>query len=305
MPVAIEQFDLSEYDLVISGSACVAKGAITPVSALHVSYIYAPMRYIWDKYNEYFREKTLLERAIIAPCANYLRVWDVAASDRADVVVADSKYISNAIEKQYRRKPDAIIYPPVDVDKFSLNNRKREDYFLMVTTFEPYKRVELAVEAFSGLSYRLKIVANSGRDRSSISEKLPSNIEILDSVTDKELVGLYQNARALIVSGVEDFGISPLEAMACGTPVIAYADGGALETVIPANPKSGEISDQAPTGMLFYQPTGHSLRDAVEYFVKYDRQEGWDRQALRKHAEGFSKRSFMDNFRNLVDEKLV
>lgn len=306
MPTAIEQFDFREYDLVLSGSSCVAKGVIVPHNVLHISYIYSPMRYSWEMYPEYFGEKSQLpwwQRMVIPPQINYIRMWDVASSNRVDYFVADSKHVADRIEKIYRRKSD-VIYPPVDTDIYKLN-AKKEDFYLVVTGFEPNKRTDLAVGAFNKLKLPLKVVGSTGRFMKSLQKTAGKNIEFLGWQSDNEVRDLYGKARAVIFPGVDDFGIVPLEAMASGTPVIAYAAGGALETVIPSNPPVGRKYRKKPTGTFFYQPTVHSLLDAVKKFRHYDRTKGWDRMKMRKYALGFNKRVFEKNIKGFVEEKMM
>ncbi|MBN2100756.1 glycosyltransferase [Candidatus Dojkabacteria bacterium] len=305
-PTAIEQFDFRDYDLVLSGSSCVAKGVIVPHSVLHVSYSYTPMRYAWEMYDEYFGESSTLplwQRMAIAPQLNYLRMWDVISSNRVDKFIADSKHVADRIEKIYRRD-SVVIYPPVDTDFYKLYAQK-EDYYLMVTTFEPSKRVDLAISAFNRLGLPLKIVGSYGRYRRLFMRRAKENIEFLGWKSDEELRDLYAKAKALVSPGVEDFGIIPLEAISSGTPVIAYAAGGVLETVIPVNPPVGKKYRSKANGIFFYRHTVHDLVDTIEKFAHVDRTKGWDRTKMRKHAVNFGKKRFITNFRKYLETELA
>lgn len=303
-PTAIEQFDFRGYDLVLSGSWCVAKGVIVPHDVLHISYIYSPMRYAWEMYPEYFGSGSMLpfwQRWVIPPQLNYLRMWDSTSSNRADHMVSVSKHIADRVQRAYGRESD-VIYPPVDTDLYKLEAQK-EDYYLMVTTFEPSKRVDIAVEAFNQLGFNLKIVGSTGRYGKVLKKFAEDNIEFLGWKPDEEVRDLYSKAKALVVPGVEDFGIVPLEAMSSGTPVIAFAGGGALETVIPANPPVGKRFRGSPTGMFFYRQTGHDLADVIKKFEKYDRTKSWDRIKLRRHAQKYNKKEFKKKFRKYISER--
>ena len=305
MPSAVEKFDLSCYDLVISSSWCVAKGALVPFTVPHISYMYTPMRYAWDLHDLYFGQSSdysLLLRSLIAPQLTYIRMWDFSSSDRADFFIADSKYVARRIKHTYKRDSN-VIYPPVDVEKFKIG-KNRQEYYLMVTSFEPSKRVDLAVDAFNVLGLNLKIVGRSGRGERRLKSRANPNIEFLGYVEEKKLIELYSEARALIVPGIEDFGISALEASASGTPVIAYAKGGNLESVLPVNPLVVSGISGSPTGVFFYQPTSHSLLDAVELFRRNDRIDSWDREAMRRHAMKFSKQNYIQNMKKEISEDM-
>lgn len=287
-PTLVEQFDLSSYDLVISSSSCVAKGVITRPGTLHISYLFSPMRYVWDLYQDYFgRERagqlTRLGAAIFAP---YLRNWDFYSSSRVDYFVAISNFVKKRIEKFYRREAD-VIYPPVDVERFKKGkNNKKEDYYLLVSALVPYKRVDLAVLAFNQLGYPLKI-AGTGPELPTLRKAARSNISFLEWVGEDDLPDLYAGARGFIFPGVEDFGITVLEAQAAGTPVIAYGAGGALETIIPGK-----------TGLFFDQQTPQRLARTV----KEGEEINWDFGELAANADKFGKKRFYREFESFVAE---
>ncbi len=304
MPTAIERFDFRGYDIVLSGSACVAKGVIVPHDVLHISYIYSPMRYAWEMYDDYFGDKSSMawwKRIVIPPQLHYIRMWDVISTNRVDKLVADSKHVADRIEKIYRREAD-VIYPPVDTERMEIRKRK-EDFYLMVTAFAPNKRVDLAIEAFNKLGLPLKIVGGTGRLQKEMKDRANDNIEFLGWQDDEKVADLYSRARAFVFPGIDDFGITPLEAMASGTPVIAFGGGGALETVVPINPRYGKKYRKSPTGVFFYQPTAHALIDAIELFQKHSRSKGWKREKMRKHAKSFNRKKFKKNFYEYINSE--
>ena len=249
-PLAVEMFDLREFDLVISTSHCVAKGAIPRPDALHISYIHSPMRYAWTLYFSYFSPDrlSLFPRLIIPPAIHRLRIWDESSSARVDHFVANSANVARRIEKYYRRGSD-VIPPPVDTDFFRPDESvPNGDYFLSVSALVPYKRLELAVEVFTRTGAPLKIVGK-GPEYKELRKMAGRNVEFLGSVGAEDLRALYRGARAFLLPGEEDFGIATLEAQACGTPVIALGRGGSLETVVPG-----------VTGLLFFEATVEGLR---------------------------------------------
>ena len=250
-PLAIEQFDLSEYDLIVSSSHCVAKGVRRNNSTYHISYVHTPMRYVWDQFNTYFRQpRTSWPVRIGAELMRpYLQRWDRNTAKRVDTFLCNSNNIRKKILEYYGRESQ-VIYPPVDLSLFKPGDTKA-DFYLMVGAFAPNKRVDLAVHAFNQLKLPLKI-SGSGQDEEYCRSIAGETIEFLGTLSNEKLLELYQQARALVFPGEDDFGITPLEAQACGTPVIAFAAGGVLETV----------TDQ--TGLFFKEQKVEALVKAVE-----------------------------------------
>ena len=254
-PLAIEQFDLSGYDVVLSSSHAVAKGVLTHSNQLHIAYIHTPIRYAWDLYHQYLRESGL-DRGLKGMLAKYflhkIRIWDAASANRVDHYVANSRYIACRIEKIYG-KPSDVIYPPVDVDKFTLREAK-EEFYLTASRMVPYKKVGLIVEAFSQTDKKL-VVVGDGPDMAKIKSKAGKNVELLGFADDETMRDLMGRAKAFVFAAEEDFGITPVEAQACGTPVICFGRGGARETVI-----DGE------SGLYFMEQNVKELLDAVAKF---------------------------------------
>lgn len=282
-PAAIERFDLGPYDLVLSSSHCVAKG-ILPHRALHIAYVHAPMRYVWDQHDSYFGAGSgWMSRTGMALCRSYLQQWDVRSASRVDYFIANSKNVAAKIKNLYGRDA-AAIYPPVDVERFNLHPDVQA-YYLIVSALVPYKRVDIAIEAFNRLRLPLKIVGD-GPLRTRLRKIAEPNIEFLGWVNDQDLAGLYARSQALIFPGEEDFGIVPLEAQASGRPVIAYGRGGALETVVSLEAENASSA----TGMFFSEPNAESLVAAVELFQRI--REGFESANIRRHACKFSRERF-------------
>lgn len=288
-PLAFEQFDLSGFDLVLSNKSAFCHGVITPPETLHVCYCLTPTRFLW-MYEAYRQREGLGRMADLAlrPVLAWLRLWDRLAAERVDHFIAISRAVQTRIKKFYGRD-SAIIYPPVDVERFTPSNRAPGDYYLAGGRLIPYKRVDLAVAAFNQLELPL-IVFGDGRDRAALQDRAGANITFVGRVSWEELAQLFQHCRAFIFPGLEDFGIAPLEAQATGRPVIAFAGGGALDTII-----DGE------TGRLFYQPTAQALADAV-LALDVDQVSP---AACRRNAERFSAERFRRELMNFVDAKLV
>jgi len=291
MPRAIGRLDLSAYDLVISSSHAVAKGVPTRPDQLHVSYVHTPIRYAWDLREAYLRTAGLdrgvkgwLARGIL----RRIRAWDARTAQGVDHFVANSDYIADRIRRAYGRDAD-VIHPPVDVAAFRLR-REKADCYLTASRLVPYKRVDLVVEAFAGMPDRRLRVIGDGPERGKIARLANgrSNIELLGYQPAQVLREAMQSARAFVFAAEEDFGIMPVEAQACGTPVIAYGRGGACETVIDGR-----------TGLLFEEQSVRGIRQAVEAFET--RAGTFDAGAIRRHAETFSQERFRETFSRCVE----
>ncbi len=284
-PHAISRFDLSSFDLVISSSHCVAKGARVPGEIPHVCYCHTPMRYIWDQYDSYFGPGRAgpPTRLAMAMLVGRLRRWDVASSDGVDLFVANSVNVAERIRRYYER--DAVVLHPWVDHAYFTPGEAPGGYYLMVTALVAYKRVDLALEAFAELGEPL-VVAGSGPDLTRLAATAPPNVRFTGWVDDAALRDLYRGCRALVFPGEEDFGITPLEAMACGRPVIAYRSGGALETVV-----------DGVTGMFFDAPTAASLAAVVREFES----RRFEPDRIRAQAVRFDRTAFLSRFREMVE----
>ena len=283
-PIAFESFDLGAYDVVISNSSAFCKGVVTGPSTLHISYCLTPMRWVW-RYRDYVDRERLggVARTLLPPLIHYLRVWDAMASSRVDRYVAISRAVAARIQKYYRRDSE-IIYPPVDTAQFP-SPGPPGDYYMTVGRLTPYQRKDLIIEAFGELGLPVKIVGD-GRDRARLQARATSNVEFLGRVDDRTLRDLYANCRGYLFPGEEDFGIAPVEAQAAGKPVIAYAAGGALDTVI-----DGE------TGVHFARQTPSDLAEAVRRFESLS----FDPERIRQNAQRFSAQVFRERFSSFVE----
>ncbi len=284
-PFAIERFDLRGYDLVLSSSHCVAKGARVPKGTLHLCYCFTPMRYVWDLYDDYFGARAAWPvRLVMPPVAAALRRWDRATSVRVHHFVAISRFVAERIARCYGRAAE-VIYPPVDVQRFRLSEDSGE-FYLVVTALTPYKRVDLAVEAANRLGFRL-VVVGSGPEERRLKALAGHTVEFLGWRSDQEVADLYGRCRALLFPGVEDFGIAPLEAMASRKPVIAFGLGGVRETVVPL-----DEGNESPTGLFFDEQTVEALGGAVRRFEAHAHR--FDPKALRARAEAFDRPLFKE-----------
>lgn len=292
MPLAVEQFDLSGYDLVLSSNHAVAKGVITGANQLHICYCHSPIRYAWDLTHQYLRESGL-NKGLKGWLARYflhrIRIWDSRTSNGVDHFIANSNFIARRIKKVYGREAD-VIYPPVEINKFTSKEQKEEFYFT-VSRMVPYKKINVIVEAFSAMPKKRLIIAGDGPDFKKIKALAGPNVQFLGFQPTDVIIDYMRKAKAFVFAAEEDFGIVPVEAQACGTPVIAYGRGGALETVI-----------SGITGLFFENQTEDSLREAVIRFEKH--QEQFDPSMIRSNALQFSVDKFREKFGNYIIEKL-
>lgn len=284
MPLAAQSLEiLEDAELVISSSHCVIKGVRKPKNAKHICYIHSPMRYIYDQFENYFGGNAKLHYKLAAHLIRpYLQTWDYISNQNVDHFVANSSFVQKRIEYFYNRH-SSVVYPFVELDDFKkvqTSEIKKENYYLMVTAFAPNKRVDLAIKAFNQLGLKLKIVG-SGQQLLELKSLAKENIEFLGSLKREEIIDLYAKASAFIFPGVEDFGITPLESLASGTPVIAFAIGGVLETLT------------TDTAKFFHEPTVESLVKAVKDFDR----DLYKKDALIKRASQFSKEHFQDQFK--------
>jgi glycosyltransferase involved in cell wall biosynthesis len=288
LPLWIEEFDLSGFDLVISTSSCVAKGVIVDPDTKHVSYVHSPMRYIWDQREEYlgFARKIPVLNFLVSFLSTILRIWDVTSSCRVDLFVANSTFVQKRIRKYYAREA-IVIPPPVDVARFSdVDLEVNGDYFLAAGALVGYKRFDLAIKACERLGKTL-VIAGSGPDLGRLKKLAGRNTRFVTATDDKAWVDLFRHAKAFVFPGVEDFGITAIEAMAAGLPVIALKRGGALDFVL-----------EEQTGVFFKEPSDTSLCDAIIQF------EGltWKRSKIREFAEQFTLEKFASRIRAAIEE---
>lgn len=289
-PLAAERFDLAGFDLVLSSSHCVAKGVRPSPGALHLCYCHTPMRYVWDRYADYFGPGRvgILGRLVVPPAAAGLRAWDVASSARVHRFAANSAYVAGRIRRYYDREAE-VIHPPVDADYFTPGADRPGTYDLVVSALAPYKRLELAIEAYRGTGWPLRVVG-TGPEENRLRSLAPAEISFLGWLSDAELREQYRDCRAVLMPGVEDFGIVPVEAMACGRPAVVFARGGGLETV-----------ENGRTGIVFSEPTVTALRAALATLSS----ARFDRLALRARAEAHRREVFESRVRGFVERALA
>lgn len=299
MPLAIEQFDLSGYDLVISSSYCVAKGVLTGPNQVHVCYCHSPMRYAWDHYHEYLRE-TNLQRGPLSWFARWqlhkIRTWDTRSSNTVDYFIANSRFVQARIRKFYRRE-SSLAFPPVETGIFKLREDK-EDFYVAAGRFVPFKRLDLAVDAFARMPDKRLVMIGDGPEMAKLRAKAGPNVEFIGFQPPAVMHDYLSRARAFIFPSEEDFGIVPVEAQASGTPVIAFGSGGALETVVGLDANSPE----PPTGVFFEQQTPESLRDAVHRFEA--NQHRFSARACSEHAAAFGVSAFKRRLQEEVGRAL-
>lgn len=295
MPLAIEQLDVTSHDVVLSSSHAVAKGVLTGPDQLHLSYVHSPIRYAWDLQHQYLRE-SFLNKGIKGTLAKILlhkmRIWDYRTANGVDHFIANSKFIARRIKKVYGRDAD-VIYPPVDVERFTLNENK-ENYYFTASRLVPYKRIDLIVEAFSHMPDKKLLVIGDGSEMNKIKSKASKNIEILGYQPNSVMQEHMKNAKAFVFAAEEDFGITPVEAQACGTPVIAYGKGGALETVRP-------LGQNSATGLFFGKQDVTSIVEAVNKFeISISELQPAD---CRSNALKFSAQRFKDEMGRYIENK--
>lgn len=283
MPSAFESFDLSGYDTVITNCHQCAKGVLTPVHTRHICYCYTPIRYAWEMPHRYLAEAGPLARLLLPPVLRRLRVWDYVAAQRPDHYIAISRFVGRRIEKHYRRAVDAVIYPPVVTADYA-PAATREDFYLVVSRLVGYKQVDLAAAAFTELGLPLKIVG-VGPDEARVRAAAGPTVELLGWRDDAAVRDLYSRARGLVFCGVEDFGLTPVEAQASGCPVVALGRGGTLETVV-----------EDETGLFFAEPTVTALADAVRRFAARD----WSVEVCRANARRFDVALFKQQLADFV-----
>ncbi len=296
MPKAFEAFDLTGYDLVLASSSCCAKGVITSPDTAFVAYVHSPMRYAWDLYYDYFKNSGFLTRFFMKRQIPKIRQWDFISSQRIDRICANSAYIARRIKKVWNRDA-VVVHPPVDTNRLSPVNLPPEDFYVVFSRFVSYKRIDLAIKACGELNRKL-VVIGDGPDAKSL-KKLASSyrqnlITFTGRISDAEVKKYLQVCRALIFCAEEDFGIIPVEAEACGRPVIAYKKGGSLETVIDSK-----------TGVFFEKQEVQSVMDAIGKFEELDSKERFKSTIIVRHAKNFSEESFRKNLLSVIDESLA
>lgn len=294
MPIAIEQLDLSAYDVVLSSSHAVAKGVLTGPDQVHVSYVHSPIRYAWDLQHQYLAEAGLmrgLKSMVARMILHYIRLWDVRTANGVDTFVANSNFIARRIQKVYRRSA-VVVCPPVDVDRF-IPREQKEDFYFTASRMVPYKKIPLLIAAFAAMPDKKLVVIGDGPEMpaaKAASEKAP-NVTLMGYQSTDVLVDHMQRARAFVFAAEEDFGITPVEAQACGTPVIALGKGGSLETVV------GQGSN--PTGLFFYEQTTASICEAISRFESMA--VPISPADCRKNAEQFAPEVFRDKLSSIVN----
>lgn len=295
MPLAIEQLDLSKYDVILSSSHAVAKGVLTGPDQLHISYVHSPIRYAWDLQHQYLKEAKLekgIKGFITKTILHKIRNWDYRTANGVDHFVGNSKFIGRRIWKVYRRESE-VIYPPVDISAFTLHEHK-EDFYVTASRMVPYKKIDLIVEAFASMPDKKLVVIGDGPDFEKVKSKAKGNVELLGYQSFEVLKDYMQRAKGFVFAAEEDFGITPVEAQACGTPVIAYGKGGATETVL-------DLGHEKPTGLFFKEQTVESIVKAVDEFERnYDQ---FSTSNCRENSIRFSPERFKEELKNMVEER--
>ncbi len=296
-PSAIESFNLHDFDLIVSSSHCVAKGVRVPQGICHISYVHTPMRYIWDSYEQYFEKQMQLnvKKVGMKIFRERLQQWDVQSNAQVHKFIANSYNVAERIQRLYGRDA-SVVHPPVDWHSFEASDCD-EEFYLMVTAFVPYKRVDLAIQSANTMNVSLKIIGK-GPEEKRLKRLAGPTIEFLGWKSNEVVRECYENCTALLFPGEEDFGIVPLEAMASGKPVIAYGKGGALETVIPLNPVTPLSRPNHPTGLFFYKQTAEALSEAIQLFEQ--RRSEFKPQSIRAHVKNFDKAYFIERIKQII-----
>lgn len=291
MPRAIESIDLSGYDLIISSSGAYSHGVLTPSTSRHICYCHSPMRYIWDYTHEYLDEQKMgyFKKWLAERSFHNIRIWDQAAADRPDLYVANSEHVRKRIKKYYHQEAE-VLYPAVDISRFKVNP-SHMDYYFIVSALTPFKKLDKVVQLFNKIGKRLVIIGG-GSQYEYLKKIAAPNVDILGRKDDQTVAEYMQNCRAYIHAAEEDFGITPIEAMACGKPVLAYGKGGVLETVIPGL-----------TGELFYEPTIESMEDGLGRLIINE--PHYKHANIRRQAEKFSERNFIEGWKRIVKKAMA
>ena len=297
-PRAIERFNFNDTDLVISSSHCVAKGAVAGDGTLHICYCHSPMRYVWDRFDDYFPKDRLnpIKYKIIATLAERLRKWDRESCGRVDLFIANSSFVRRRIQNYYNR-PARVIHPPVDTEYFTPGRNQNDGYYLVAGALVPYKRINLVIEAFRGSKEEL-VVIGDGPDFGRLVNNAPENVKFTGWVDRETLREYYRGCKALVFPGVEDFGIVPVEAQSCGKPVIAFAEGGIDDTVIGPLVDKIDGFDGFKSGLFFKNQTVEDIRKALKAFPTLS----FDSQEIRRHAARFSRENFFIQMNELLAE---
>lgn len=295
MPKAFEAFDFSSYDLVLCSSSSCAKGVITPPSVPHIAYIHTPMRYAWDQYFEYKKRSGKLTRFFMDKWMKDIRLWDFVSSQRIDHLIANSSYISRRIKKYWNRD-SSVIYPPVDTTRLQPNNLPPEDFYVVFSRFVTYKKIDLAIAACGKLNKKLIVIGSGSQEKElkKLASQFPADlIKFTGRISDSEVKDYLQRCKALLFCAEEDFGIIPVEAQACGRPVIAFAKGGSLETVI-----------KDKTGVFFYEQTVDSLSKAIIEFEEKCSLKLFDSETISSHAKKFSTERFCKEIKEFIENNI-
>ena len=298
-PIALEQFDVSSYDLILSSESGPAKGVISPARACHICYCHSPMRYLWDMHHEYLRHMNWFTRKVFSITSHYLRMWDLASAARVDFFVSNSNNVASRVRKHYRRD-SVVVHPPATIPDARIADHA-DDYYLVVSRLIDYKRVDLAIEACQRMGRRLRVVGG-GDQFKSLKKKAGPNIEVLGHLPDRELQEQYAHCRALLFPGEEDFGIVPVEAQSFGRPVIAYGRGGALETVVASYSDRG-LEPEISTGLLFPEQTVESLVQAIEQFESVEHR--FSPMFIQQHAQRFDLNRFTSEMNAVIERCLA